>query len=151
MYSLIHQEFVVVIDEPEAHLHPALQQKILPDLLTAFPLVQFIVATHNPFIVASVPESNVYVLSYDPNRRVRSALLDFANKAGTANDILRDVLGLAFTVPLWVNERVEQAIQEFSGEEVSETSMRRLKERLTALGLGHVFPESVTKALERRR
>ena len=151
MYSLLHEQFVVVIDEPEAHLHPALQQKILPDLLKAFSSVQFIVATHNPFIVASVPDSNVYVLSYDPNNRVRSTLLDFANKAGTANDILRDVLGLSFTVPLWVNERVQAAIEEFSQEEVSEASMVRLKEQLKRLGLGHLFPETVSRALERRR
>src|SRR5207249_9216056 len=60
IYSQLHDEFVVVIDEPEAHLHPALQQRLLPDLLRAFPRSQFIIATHNPFMVTSVADSNVY-------------------------------------------------------------------------------------------
>lgn len=40
-------EFVVVIDEIENHLHPTMQRNILPNLLRAFPKVQFIVTTHS--------------------------------------------------------------------------------------------------------
>ncbi len=45
---------IILIDEPEAHLHPALQEVILPTLLEAFPDKQFIVATHSPAVVTSV-------------------------------------------------------------------------------------------------
>jgi len=83
MYSQIHKDFVVVIDEPETHLHPALQQRFLGDLLNAFPNSQFIIATHNPFIVTSVKDSYVYVLDYDTNNKVTSEQLDVENKAGT--------------------------------------------------------------------
>ena len=38
--------FAELIDEPEQHLHPGMQQRLLPALQRAFPLVQFIVATH---------------------------------------------------------------------------------------------------------
>lgn len=71
-------------------------------LLEAFPNAQFIIATHSPFMVSSVRDSFVYVLGYNPNdvvnesginSRVSSLKLDAANKAGTASEILRDVLG----------------------------------------------------------
>lgn len=101
MYSLLRERFVVVIDEPESHLHPELQQRIMPNLLEAFPQAQFIVASHNPFVVSSIQDSNVYVLDYDESNRVNSTLLDLVNKAGTSNDILRDVLGIDTTSPLW--------------------------------------------------
>ena len=65
LYSTLTDEFVVAIDEPEAHLHPALQRSVLPNLLQAFPQVQFIVATHNPLVVGSTQDSAVYILSYD--------------------------------------------------------------------------------------
>ena len=61
MYSPYRESIVVTIDEPENHLHPELQQIILPCFVKAFPNAQFIVATHNPFIISSVKHSFVYV------------------------------------------------------------------------------------------
>ena len=111
MYSEEGLRFVVTLDEPENHLHPELQQTILVGLLEAFPGVQFIVATHNPFIISSVPDSNVYVLDYNLENKVNSKYLDFVNRAGTANEILRDVLGLPFTMPIWAEQRVDAIIR----------------------------------------
>lgn len=50
---------VVAIDELALHLHPSLQEKILPFLTRAFPRLQFIVATHSPAIICSVPDAMV--------------------------------------------------------------------------------------------
>ena len=60
MYAPFNESFTVLFDEPENHLHPELQQTLLPNLLGAFPNVQFIVATHNPFIISSVESSLIY-------------------------------------------------------------------------------------------
>lgn len=68
-------------------------------------------ATHNPFIISSVPDSNVYVLDYNLENKVNSKYLDFVNRAGTANEILRDVLGLPFTMPIWAEQRVDAIIR----------------------------------------
>lgn len=53
---------VVMIDEIDLHLHPKWQAKILGDLADIFPNVQFIVTTHSPIVVASVPRENVRML-----------------------------------------------------------------------------------------
>ena len=45
---------IVLIDEIDMHLHPKWQQKIVADLKTAFPNLQFIATTHSPFIVQSL-------------------------------------------------------------------------------------------------
>ncbi len=50
--KVLHQEAIVVIDEVDAHLHPAWQQKIRRLLTDKFPNVQFIVSAHSPLIVA---------------------------------------------------------------------------------------------------
>ncbi|MBP6738854.1 MAG: AAA family ATPase [Leptospiraceae bacterium] len=55
-------EGLVLIDEPEAHLHLDLQKKILPILTELFPKVQFIVATHSPFVLSSLENAVVYDL-----------------------------------------------------------------------------------------
>jgi len=148
MYSGDKDRFVVTIDEPENHLHPELQQTILVGLLEAFPQVQFIVATHNPFIISSVPDSKVYVLDYNSNNKVQSKYLDFVNKSGTANEILRDVLGLPFTLPIWAEKRVESIIRKYSQMKISEASLSQLRAELADIGLEKLIPDAIAKIVE---
>ena len=53
---------LVLIDEVEAHLHPAWQRALLPALLAAFPVAQFVVTTHSPVVLASVPSESIRIL-----------------------------------------------------------------------------------------
>lgn len=53
MFADTSESFVAIIDEPENHLHPELQRNFLGNLIKAFPNVQFIVATHNPFMITA--------------------------------------------------------------------------------------------------
>lgn len=53
---------IVLIDEIELHLHIAWQKKVLPFLTKAFPNIQFIVATHSPFVVSSIESAVIYDL-----------------------------------------------------------------------------------------
>lgn len=58
-------EGIVMIDEPEAHLHIEMQKRVMPVLTSFFPNVQFIVATHSPFILNSLSDAVIYDLAYD--------------------------------------------------------------------------------------
>lgn len=53
---------IVLIDEVETHLHLELQKKILDLLTTIFPNIQFIMSTHSPFILNSLPNAVIYDL-----------------------------------------------------------------------------------------
>ena len=53
---------LVLIDEIELHLHIAWQKKVLPFLTKVFPNIQFIVATHSPFVVSSIESAVIYDL-----------------------------------------------------------------------------------------
>ena len=55
-------EGIVLIDELETHLHIELQRKIFPFLTTFFPRVQFIISTHSPYILTSVPNTTIFDL-----------------------------------------------------------------------------------------
>ncbi|MCA9705816.1 MAG: AAA family ATPase [Myxococcales bacterium] len=52
----------VVIDEVELHLHPKWQRTIVPSLLRAFPSCQFVVTTHSPQVIGSVPHESLILL-----------------------------------------------------------------------------------------
>ncbi len=53
---------VVIIDEIDLHLHPEWQKRILDDLTSIFPKIQFIVSTHASSVISSVKSENLIVL-----------------------------------------------------------------------------------------
>jgi len=54
---------IVLIDEVELHLHPSWQQSVLTTLMRIFPNTQFIVTTHSPQVLTSIPPQHIRVLS----------------------------------------------------------------------------------------
>lgn len=145
------ERYTVIIDEPENHLHPELQRSIMPSLLKAFPNVQFVVATHNPFVIGSSEKSKVYVLDYNENSKVKSHCLDEINKAGTANEILREVLGIPVTMADWVEKRLDNIVEKYSAMEVSRDTIEEMKVELRELGLDYTIPETILNVLERSK
>ncbi|WP_257973218.1 AAA family ATPase [Vibrio parahaemolyticus] len=76
MFSQNKEKYVITMDEPENHLHPSMQRELIPNLISAFPEAQFIIATHSPFVIGSSKESSVYALTYNDDNRVCSRKLD---------------------------------------------------------------------------
>jgi hypothetical protein len=60
--ELLMQPAIVFIDELDAHLHPAWQQKIIRLLRENFPNIQFFVTAHSPLVIAGCREGEVAVL-----------------------------------------------------------------------------------------
>lgn len=50
-------EGIVFIDEIDKNLHPKMQEDVLPWFISAFPNIQFIITTHSPWVIRSLPES----------------------------------------------------------------------------------------------
>ena len=146
MRSRSDATFTVLMDEPENHLHPRLQRSLLPGLLTAFPQAQFIVATHNPFVVTSVRDSNVVVLDF-VDGRVKSTKLADVDRSATANQILTDVLGVPFPVPLWVEDEVDKIVAAVGEKELTTEFLSTLRMQLNEVGLGDLFPEVIDRLL----
>jgi predicted ATP-binding protein involved in virulence len=53
---------IVLIDEIETHLHVELQKRVLPFLTKMFPKVQFITATHSPFVINALENAVIFDL-----------------------------------------------------------------------------------------
>lgn len=60
--SVLESPAIVLIDEVELHLHPSWQQKVLPSLIKIFPDTQFIVTTHSPQVLTSIPSECIRIL-----------------------------------------------------------------------------------------
>ena len=53
---------LVMIDEIDVHLHPKWQRRVIKDLKSTFPLIQFICTTHSPIIISEVEAECIRVL-----------------------------------------------------------------------------------------
>ena len=81
---------VVLIDEIDLHLHPQWQQTILSDLHAIFPEVQFIVSSHAPAVINSVPREQIRILDHG------EIYMPAAQTYGRdANSILREVMNVS--------------------------------------------------------
>jgi len=49
-------EGIVIVDEIDAHLHAVHQREVLPNLIAAFPKVQFVLTTHSPLFLLGMHE-----------------------------------------------------------------------------------------------
>jgi predicted ATPase len=149
MYSTKeNQTFTVIIDEVENHLHPTMQREILPDLVRAFPNVRFIVSTHSPLIVSSVRESHVYALLYGDQKKIVSKLLDFKNKAKTAGEILNEVLGVSFTMPIWAEDELTLLMSKYEHRVMDEAGFLELRSDLFGAGLEQLMPLAISNLIK---
>ncbi len=145
-----NSDFTVIIDEIENHLHPTVQRTILQNLINAFPNARFIVSTHSPLVVGSVKDSSVYALRYNENNKVISEHLDLVDKAKTASEILDEVLGVSFTMPVWVEDKLNEIINAYSKKELTNDYFPNLREELGNAGLSTLMPYALQTVVENR-
>ncbi len=133
MYGANKENCTILIDEPENHLHPSMQREFLPSLKAAFPTFKFIIATHSPFILSSLPDAKVYALTHNENSQITSLELTEADLMGSANKILREILDVPNSMPKWVEDKIRAIIQQYSdggeNEENAKAAFNALKEQ----------------------
>ena len=56
--ACLKTEGTVLIDEIDLHLHPSLQSVVVKGLQNAFPKLQFIITSHAPMVMTSIPMDN---------------------------------------------------------------------------------------------
>ncbi len=81
---------VMLVDEIDLHLHPSWQQRVIGDLLRTFPCTQFIVTTHSPQVISTVPTECIRIIK-DGSLYAATPGTDGAE----AQRVLRDVFGVS--------------------------------------------------------
>lgn len=92
---------IVLIDEIDLHLHPKWQQSILNDLNEIFPKIQFIVSSHAPAVINSVPKEQIRILD---NGKIYMPVAQTYGR--DANSILREVMQVSDR-PVAVKQRMD--------------------------------------------
>jgi hypothetical protein len=101
---------VVLIDELDAHLHPAWQRRILPDLRRTFPNLQIIATSHSPMVAGSAEPQAIRLLKRACGDV--KAIADLPSIAGwRADQILTSAL---FDLPTTRDTKIEILFQDYA-------------------------------------
>lgn len=88
-------EGIVLIDEIDLHLHPQWQGEIAAALIRTFPNIQFIITTHSPHVINSVPTSSIRMIDKDAS--ISSAAYGYGIPSEV---VLEDIMHLTNDVPI---------------------------------------------------
>ncbi|WP_447797008.1 AAA family ATPase [Pseudomonas moraviensis] len=102
--AAIETQGIVLIDEIDLHLHPKWQRRVVSDLKKAFPLLQFIVSSHSPFILQSLEPGEVIDLERGLKPAQAETIPDGiaapASEAKYANRSIEDITEEVMKIPV---------------------------------------------------
>jgi predicted ATPase len=99
------EDYILLIDEPELHLHPAWHRVILKALREVVSGAQIIVATHSPQIIGSTETENVRIIQCKDNE---TKALGVKSSFGLdSNRVLEELMGADERLPEIKNELSE--------------------------------------------
>ena len=107
--SPLNTEAVFLLDEIEGFLHPAWQRKILPAFQALFPKAQIFVATHSPFLIASLHHGWIHQFTQEEVGKVKIEKPIPASKGDSYVTVLEDIMG----VKEWYDPETEALLSEF--------------------------------------
>lgn len=108
---------IVLIDEIDMHLHPLWQKKIMNDLTSIFPKVQFIVTTHSPNVLANITQEHIRILNHYQLYQAQNTTY-----GRSVEDILREIMG-ADVRPDRVRELLENFDRSIDQEDYEKAKM----------------------------
>ena len=119
---------ILIVDEIDAHLHPSWQQRIIPSLTHHFPNLQIFCSTHSPLMLAGLKEGQVQLLRRDENGRVTVSRNEVDIAGWSADEILRNLLGVADPTDLETVGHLERLQELRSKEGLSSEESEELEE-----------------------
>lgn len=102
-------DVVFLLDEIESHLHPAWQRRILPAFQRLFPKAQIFVATHSPFVIASLTHGWIHRLTMGADGMVEFQKPVAAGAGQSYISVVEDIMG----VHEWYGPETEQMLAQF--------------------------------------
>ncbi|ORJ29814.1 hypothetical protein ATE35_09440 [Streptococcus oralis subsp. tigurinus] len=103
------RDCVLVLDEPDLNLHPEWCRRFIDDCITlvnnySAVNVQFIIATHSPYMISDIPKENVFSLE----EKGKMIVIKRAEKTFAANiiDILSDTFFLDYSIGEFARKKI---------------------------------------------
>ena len=133
---------IVLIDEMDLHLHPRWQRKILRQLCSTFPNVQFIVTTHSPIILLGAFDlAQVFVLD---GKSIKANQFEGYSSYDVSQILLSDLIDVPTArSPRWDSkiQRRDELVGKVALSEREKAELKELDGELSGLAYGDSIRE----------
>ena len=119
---------ILIVDEIDAHLHPAWQRGIIPTLTRHFPRLQIFCSTYSPLMLAGLEPGQVHLLTRDEDNKVQVSTNTFSITGWSADQILRSLLGVRNPTDLKTIGNFDRLEELNAKEQLSEEESAELKQ-----------------------
>jgi len=116
---------IVLIDEIDLHLHPKWQQTVIPGLLRAFPNVQFIITTHSPQVLTTVPKECIRILSAGGVLNTQISALGEESRV-----TLEDVMDVGSRPEDSMSQQLSEYLERINRGEIDSEEINQLRSKL---------------------
>jgi predicted ATP-binding protein involved in virulence len=128
--ALVQTPGVVIIDEIDLSLHPTWQKRIIGILKNLFPKIQFICATHSPFIIQSLEADELITL----DRGEKPCADEYVGES--IEDIAEEIMGVE--MPQYSEKKIKmfEAANRFYdalGKKTSKSDVEALRQEMVRL------------------
>lgn len=143
---------IVMVDEVDMHLHPEWQQVVLQGLNEAFPLVQFIVTTHSPQVISTIPKERVRLLGLGADGQTVATIPLSDTYGMPSHRVLERVMHVNPQPPVHELEDLSELTRLVDqGQGKSPRAIQLMELLLDKLGQGHDHLQKLQRSMERQR
>ncbi|MEK0337954.1 MAG: hypothetical protein QQN41_11030, partial [Nitrosopumilus sp.] len=64
-------------------------------------------------------------------------------------EILDEVLGVSFTMPIWVEDKLNIIVEKYSKESMTKDKFSKMRDELKEMGLEKIMPEAIYNLIEK--
>lgn len=105
----LSEPVTLILDEPENHLHPQWQRRVLPAIQRLFPNAQIFVVTHSPFVVSSLNLGWIHKFTRGDDGLVQIEQAQKASRGDSYMTAVQEILDL----DEWFDPETEEEIAQF--------------------------------------
>lgn len=126
----LNKNILILMDEPEAYLHPEWQRTLITDLVKFFNKyfgqhnVQLIITSNTPFLISDMPRKNIILLEKEEgtgNIKVRDELLD-RSFGQNIHTLLKESFFMKSTIGEYARNKINEVIIALKPEEKKDKS-----------------------------
>lgn len=151
MNAALETSGIVLIDEVDMFLHPSWQQRVIDALRKAFPCIQFVVTTHSPQVLSTVPKECIRVLGTNTLGEAVAAIPLSETYGEPSNDVLQTIMHVDPQPPVPEKELLDELTSLVDqGDYVSARAKQLLNELKTKLDPKHPQILKIERSIRRQ-